>query len=452
MRRRSEHKQAIVALFLLGITALAVVFVYAQMVDITEMLMKKKAGARVEKALDETVSVLKKEVQSVCESTAEDVYSVMLLELKEEEGSSVEALNTGRKAAYYRQYIDRLESIYGRGGSALASVLTGYLPEAEGGEFRVASDPAPEFILDYDESNCEIRNCLIKNVVVQYIVNDTVIDDKSCECDITVAGRSFSDESVNFYDYSLVGMKGIYITGQTSSFVGSIFAGTHEFEDGREAELAFGEKDPYGGVNLLTTQAAIHGSIVTTGDINLKGAFVLFGSEDDEISIYANTINDIENYPSKTEYKVNGNLFLRDGSVEFTNEEHYEEIINLISSTADVVDDITQDYRSSDDPSYRGPYEKIISKEDITLTEDFAGVIITAGNVIIEDGCNIEGLIISGDRIYIYGNNNIVSSRDIVRSIVEDEAASTAATVSENSLKITDYIGAMPDKGVIILP
>ncbi len=449
----SIHKQAIVALFLLGITAMAVVFVYAQTVNITKMLMVKKTGARVEKALNDTAQVLQEKVQSSSEAAAEDVYSVMLLKLRDEEGASVETLNTGRKAAYYRQFIDRMNSMYGP--NMLVETLSGYLPGSEEGRYEIASEPKPEFVLDYDESSCRIRQCVITGIVIRYIVGDTVVSEKDCVCNIAVSDRAFSDESANFYDYNLVGMKGIYITGQTSSFVGNMYAGTHEFEEGREAELAFGEKDPYGGINMLTTQAAVHGdSIVTSGDINLKGAFVLFGSEDDEISIYANTINDIENYPSKTEYKINGNTFLRDGSVEFTNEAHYEEIINMISSMADVIDDISIDYRSTDDPAYTGRYSKIISNKDVTLTGDFSGVIITAGNVIIENGCNVEGLVIAGDRIYIYGNNNIVSGREVVHGIIDDEASAPAASISANGLsrRISDYIGALPAQGVIIAP
>ena len=61
---------------------------------------------------------------------------------------------------------------------------------------------------------------------------------------------------------------------------------------------------------------------------------------------------------------------------------------------------------------------------------------------------------IAGDRIYIYGNNNIVSSREIVNAITQEEAAAPSGTVSANgsSRRILDYIGAMPAKGVIIAP
>ena len=449
----SYHKQAVFSLFLLGITAMAVVFVYAQMVDITKILMVKKSGAKVEKALNEASDALYEKVQASAADAAQNVYEVLLLKMREEEGESVEALNSGKKASYYKQYINRLESMFGTGGEVLAGTLQGYLPEMEGAEYRISQLDKPEFVIDFDESECVINSCSIKNIVIQYIVDNTVLSEKTCVCNIEVPAPVFSDESVNFYDYCLVGMKGIYITGQTSSFVGSMYAGTHEFEEGREAEVIFGEKDPYGGINFLTTQAAVFGdSVVTTGDINLKGAFVLFGSEDEEINIYANTINDIENYPSKTEYSVTGNSFLRDGSVEFTNEDHYENIIRMINGAADKVDDITSVYYSRDDQTYSGRYDKIISNEDVNITEDFTGVVITNGNVIIEAGCNVEGLIICGDRIYIYGNNNIVSNREVVRAMVEEENTGAGTAVSADSVgrNVGDYIGDLSDRGVII--
>jgi hypothetical protein len=130
---------------------------------------------------------------------------------------------------------------------------------------------------------------------------------------------------------------------------------------------------------------------------------------------------------------------LRDGSTAFVNEEHYEDIIRLISSVAGSIDDISSVYNSSEDDSYRGKYGKIISNEDVTISEDFSGVIITQGNVIIESGCNVEGLVISGDRIYIYGNNNIVSNRDVVRIIVDEEKTASG----DGSARISDYIGSL---------
>ena len=436
--RHLYHKQSLVALFLLSITAMAVVFVYGGMVDITKTLIESKTGVQVENSLDDTASALETEVQASCDRLAQDVYSTMLDELKSEEGDTVSELNTGKKSAYYRTYIENLTSLYDS-GSSITMLLKRLLPED--GTYSISEETEPVFKLDYDETTCTIRKCSIDNVVIGYLKGDTVLEQKTYSLNITPPDISFADESTNFYDYSLVSMKGIYITGETSSFVGSMYAGTHDFEEGREAEVIYGEKDPYGGINFLTTQAAVFGdSIITTGDINLKGAFVRFGSDDDEISIYANTINDIENYPSKTEYSVFGNSFLRDGSTAFVNEEHYEDIIKLINSVAGSIDDISSVYNSSEDGSYSGRYGKIISNEDVTLTGDFSGVIITQGNVIIESGCNVEGLVIAGDRIYVYGNNNIVSNRDVVRAIISEEAGSSE---NDSSPRVSDYIGSL---------
>ncbi len=439
MTLKNKSKEAITALFLLGITAMAVVFVYVGMVDITQKVIQSKSDARVDKTLDDTAASLNEQVVSSCDRLARDLYSEMLLELKNEEGESVEELNTGRKSAYYREYLDKLTALYGSSDGSLASLLAGMLPSDPDTEYTIAGKPGPKFVLDYDEASCEIKKCTIENVSISYVSKGSVLKEKTYSIDIPGPDITFADESANFYDYSLVSMKGIYITGQTSSFVGSMYAGTHEFEEGREAEVIYGEKDPYGGINFLTTQAAVHGdSIVTTGDINLKGAFVLFGSEDDEISLYANTINDIENYPSKTEYTVTGNSFLRDGSTAFVNEEHYEEIIRLVGSVTASIDDISSTYKSSEDESYKGTYQKIISNEDVTLTEDYTGVIVTSGNVIIEAGCNVEGLVVSGDRIYVYGNNNIVSSREVVRTVISEEGSGQAGGPG-----ISDYIGLL---------
>lgn len=417
------------------------VFVYGGMVDITIKLLQSRSDVQVEKALDEMAVSLEKEIQASSDQLAEDVYSTMLLNLQKEEGTSVRELNTGKKSAYYREYIASLKALYDTGAESLAILLERQLSGEGEVSYSISAVPGPGFLLDYDEVSCVIRKCTIDNVVLSCERGGAVVGEKTYSINIDPPNVSFSDESANFLDYSLVSMKGTYITGQTSSFVGSMYAGTHDFEEGREAEVIYGEKDPYGGINFLTTQAAVYGdSIITTGDINLKGAFVLFGSEDDKISIYANTINDIENYPSKTEYTVNGDSFLRDGSTAFTNEEHYEEIIRLINSVAGSIDDISSVYDSREDPVYTGSVSKIISNEDVTISEDYTGVIITGGNVIIEAGCNVEGLVISGDRIYVYGNNNIVSSRDVVRRLIDEERSGTSAG---DLPKVSDYIGTL---------
>ncbi len=451
--RDSQHRQAIIALFLLGLIALSIVFVYAQTIDISKQIMDKRTTARTEENLTIAVDTLQKNIQSITGSKGEEIYSALLLKMQQEEGVSVESLDTGKKAYFYNRYLEQLKEMFDNENLSIIDTLSQYLPKEMLQNVVVSPECTPELSLDYDESKCVINKCCINNVVLQYLINDSVYMEKSCSIDIPSPNVTFIDESVDFFDYCLVGMKGIYVTGETSTLVGSMYAGTHTYEEGREAEVAFGEKDPYGGVNFLTTQVGVYGdSIVTTGDLNLKGAFVLFGSEDDRINLYANTLNEIENYPSKTKYEIVGDVFFRDGSVEYTNEEHYNEILDMIDAASWKIDSLSAEYDSKDDESYTGEYEKIITSSDVTLTEDFTGVIIAKGNVIIESGCNVEGMIMAGDRIYVYGNNNIVSNRDVLRAIITQEIEEDGINedaMPENSRYVKDYIGGLVDQGVI---
>ena len=114
-------------------------------------------------------------------------------------------------------------------------------------------------------------------------------------------------------------------------------------------------------------------------------------------------------------------------------------------------------YDSENDWAYTGKYRKIISSTDITLYDDVTGIVITPGNVIVEENVNVEGLIICGDRIYIQGNNNIVSSPEVLRGIVKeeiyqdcyvDEPASQRDNMTNIHLKLTDYLGGIEYRGV----
>ena len=227
----------------------------------------------------------------------------------------------------------------------------------------------------------------------------------------------FSSAVFNIGDYSMIGMEGIYITGQTSTIVGNVYAGTHEYEEGREEEYAYGEKDPYGGINILTTQLGLYaGSVVTTGDINIKGAFVIFGDEDGEISVYANTLNEIEHFPDNTEYTLNGNLFLRSDTDGFIDSEYYDGVIREMDKQT-VRLKAADAYVSDEDETYTGAYSRIVSGEDVVLDSDFTGTVMTSGSIVVEEGVNVEGLLMAGGRIYVRGNNNIVVNKEVVNLI-----------------------------------
>ena len=64
----------------------------------------------------------------------------------------------------------------------------------------------------------------------------------------------------------------------------------------------------------------------------------------------------------------------------------------------------------------------------------------------------VEGMIMAGDRIYVYGNNNIVSNRDVLRAIITQEIEEDGINedaMPENSRYVKDYIGGLVDQGVI---
>ena len=84
---------------------------------------------------------------------------------------------------------------------------------------------------------------------------------------------------------------------------------------------------------------------------------------------------------------------------------------------------------------------------------------MTPGSVIIEEGVNVEGLILSGDRIYVQGNNNIVASVDVMRGIIREELHNdvyiekTPVTDEERALNklhlfVKDYLGGIEYRGI----
>ncbi len=435
---RPQHKQAVIALFLLGLISLSIAFVYAGTIAFSTHLMEKQSVARADSSLDLAISELSDFVSDNAKESSEEVYDSLLLETTNDNAMILDVRN---KTSFFEKYIDILTQQFATSESTIEYLENGLIKD-EFGTLKISDSCNPKLVYDFDANTSEIKECLLKNIVIQYYIGDRFIKERACVIRIPEPFVTFADESIDFMEYCLWGAKGVYITGDTSTIVGSICAGTHTYEEGREAEVAFGEKGPYGGVNFLTTQVGIYGdSIVSTGDINLKGAFVLFGSDDDKISLFANTLNEIENYPSKTKYEICGERYFRDGSVEFVNEENYNEVVETMQAVFGEVKNISSSYYSRDDENYEGTYEKIISASDVTISEDFTGVIIARGNVLIEADCNVEGVVISGDRIYIYGNNNIVSNKDLIGQMVNEEQHEEG---SDETQHISKYIDVFP--------
>ena len=406
------HKQSLFALIMISITVLAVVLVCIQMVDITRMLAEQKRDDAAGRTLDDVEQDMSARVKEVCDRIAEDVYQTMLSEENRTGGNSGMLANEDRNE-YYIKYIDAVKEYFGE-DSLMVSKLRECIPEVEDAELKLGDAPSPSLYVDYDEKEGKLNKYEFRDVVVWYMKNGEAIQKVAYDMVIEPPDIEFSSAAFNIGDYSMIGMKGIYITGQTSTIVGNVYAGTHEYEEGREEEYAYGEKDPYGGINILTTQLGLYaGSVVTTGDINIKGAFVILGDEDEEISVYANTLNEIEHFPDNTEYTLNGNLFLQSDTTGFTDSEYYDGVIREMGKQT-VRLKAAEAYVSDEDETYTGEYSRIISGEDVVLDSDFTGTVMTSGSIVVEEGVNVEGLLMAGGRIYVRGNNNIVANEEVV--------------------------------------
>ncbi|MCR5421315.1 MAG: hypothetical protein K6E98_09925 [Lachnospiraceae bacterium] len=415
----------------MSITVISVVLVYIQMIGVTKMLADKQQVKTMDDEFDNKERILKERFQNVLYKEAQDIYKEM-----GQPGSAY-------REEYYRQYIKRIDGLYGN-EEKLKDILKSWLSEETDNAVVIGDAPKPHLEMDFDEDRAVMSSVKIEDIILWYMEDGEVKDQRMFDLTLEGPKSEFEDEEVSLYDYNLIGFKGIYITGDTSSFMGNTYAGTHLYEEGREEEVEYGEKDPYGGINVLRTQMAFCGDVVATeGDINIKGSFVSFGDEEDKICLYANTMNVQDDFTLESEYKLNGKAFLRDGSVKYTNEAYYKKLFDLMKETEGRISVIMSYYGSDEDPAYTGNYQKIISNEDVVLKKDYKGVIITAGNITIESDINTEGLLIAGGRIYLKGNNNIVSDPDILKDIMEYEESNGGAENSGFGRNIGDYINKL---------
>ncbi len=243
------------------------------------------------------------------------------------------------------------------------------------------------------------------------------------------------------FRYCLVAQKGIYITGNTSSIIGDIFAGGHADQERRDAEIVYGENGTYGGINILTTQLGVKADrIVSCGDININGSFAVFEPLSDELVCFAQQINEIRGFSKGTMYSLDGQ-FIPTYRMEEARLAEYHDAIGLVDQSLAIIDSIPIYYDSNNDNIYVGKYRKLISGSDVDITDDFTGIVITPKNVIIHNDVNFEGTILCGDRIYIMGNNNIVANEGVLRSIMASDLN------EENNIRASNYISGLRKAG-----
>lgn len=384
-------------------------------------------------------TVIMNGIANVAASAAKEQYDELKeLASKDEESSMSEIELEG----YFRKgYANRIRQALGENGSTLCASLDGFLKNDGMSNLSVADDPQTVIDLGADDTGF-VTSLKIKNVTIN---SDGSVYGKRSDTQsysIQFPDAVFHAGSDELFGYCLVAGKGIYITGRTSSIMGDIYAGVHSDEERRDAEIVYGETGTYGGINFLSTQAGVRADrIVSEGDININGSFVSLAPLEKDLNCYAQRINEISGFSKGTAYDLDGTLISVREIDEGMLEEYYG-AIRLVDTSLSGLDSVSVYYDSKNDRFYEGKYRKLIANADIDIKDDFTGIVMTPGNVIIHNDVNFEGTILCGDRIYIMGNNNIVANTAVVRAVIASEQT------GEYTVRVSDYISGMKQSGL----
>lgn len=409
----------------------------------TAFLINREAGIAVSRGtlgMFETEksikSALKEEADTCADESFDELTNVIYsqgVSISEDEASIL----------YKKNFYNKIKKKCGNGDEQLKDYLSSKIPDVSVGKLTIGDD-VPMFVLDGDY-------VVLKDIPVNYDFNGIYKINDTFDIELKIPNMILYDGNDEIFSYSMIAKKGIYITGKTSTIFGNVYAGCHEPSEMRSAEALYGEKERYGGLNIMSTQVAFESDkIISEGDINLRGSFVLFGNKERPVNIFAKEITQTDNIASKNVYSLVGNLY------EVPDEPDEQEAID---KATEMFDEISYYYDSNNDKSYVGKYRKILSLTDVTVKSDVCGIIMTPRSVIIEEGVNVEGLIISGDRIYVQGNNNIVSSQDVLRNILSEEISGEGYVdvstgnpeIDEMSLvhlDVVDFLGGIEFRGV----
>ncbi len=95
-----------------------------------------------------------------------------------------------------------------------------------------------------------------------------------------------------------------------------------------------------------------------------------------------------------------------------------------------------------------GKCKTIISKENYTITNNLSGIVICSGDVTVESGVQVEGLILSAGRIYIKGNGKIEAGRSVIQNMIEEEYAEEAVKEDGEERNLSFVSTYLKDYGV----
>ncbi len=381
-----------------------------------------------------------KAISDIAKTTGQEQYS-QLLELVSVEDDS--RLSENDLEGYFRiGFCNKMRESLGVDSATICEHLNSFITDPDISGAAVVDSGAVSLEEETDASGTPTA-LRIRNVTIRYEDPVAGVREDTLSYNIQFPDAVFHAGNDELFRYCMVAGKGIYITGRTSSIIGDVFAGSHRPEECREAEIIYGETGTYGGLNILSTQVGIKADrVISEGDININGSFVVFDEYNESPEIFAHDINEIKGFSKEATYSLNGeyhNITEMDENAANT----YYDSVNLVTGSLSILDPASIYYDSDNDRNYNGRYRKLISGTDVEIKNDFTGIVATRANVIIQKDVNFEGIIICGDRIYARGNNNIVANPSVARTIIASENSE-----SEYTFRVSEYIGGLKAAGL----
>jgi len=416
--KRNHVMFFLVSVFAITLMGLGVFAGFGRMMIIYKQSVSQKSVLRGVESINVATQAVTDDFAYIIDKASHNKFDALK---KVADDNSGKKIKQSELENYFRMgVINELRDSVGDKGE-LRNYLNEVIPQPVFGSIHIDDETDPYINVEKNADDMVIA-ASVKDVVFVYDGIPGITRREKVNFTINFPQAVFYSGNEEIFDYCMMSGKGIYASGATSSFVGNIYAGNHPATESREAEVAYGEVGAYGGLNFLSTQVGIEADrIVSMADINLNGSFVIFNpSTEAEIKCFGGKIRKIRGYNSDSIYSMNGQFFDIDEIPE-SEVVQYLQMRDAAETTILGIRDIPFYYDSNNDSTYDGEYRKIVSSEDVEITEDITGIIFTSGNVIINAGCNVEGLILSGDRIYLLGNNNIVSNASIAKNIISDE-------------------------------
>lgn len=435
-----------ISAFAIILTSLAIVAGAGRIMIIYKQSASQKSVLRGVESINNSIQAVVNDFSNILSDASEQKYEDFC---KLTEGSQKSFLKETEIENYFKLgVISEFEKATGD-GEQLREHIIEVIPKPMFGSITVDENNLPYIYVEKSEDGT-LLSASVKNVNFIYKGIPGITRNETIDFSFDFPEAVFYAGNEDVFEYSMMASKGIYVSGETSSFVGNIYAGSHSPIESRDAEVAYGEIGEYGGLNFLATQVGIEAdSVVSEGDINLNGSFVIFNPENSSgIKCYANKIRKMRGYVSDSIYSITGDFYgvkdMPESEMSF-----YASIKDTAKTTLLGIAEIPFYYDSNNDKSYEGEYRKIISSEDVEITEDITGIIFTSGNVIVNAGCNVEGLILCADRIYLLGNNSIVANSTIVKKIIADEITENNSEVDDEVIQDSDEFGSEIDSGIV---